>query len=146
MGSPRKVAPPRRAVFDTNTVISALLFSSGRLAWLREEGAAGRAIPVVCAETVSELLRVLSYPKFRLTPGEQEILLGDYLPYAETARLLAKWPPTPRCRDKCDQVFLALASHAKADALVTGDSDLLALEASFDVPILTPEVFRRSGP
>jgi hypothetical protein len=54
-----------RAVFDTNVVVSALVFG-GRLRWLRAAWAAQAVTPVVCRETVTELLRVLAYPKFHL--------------------------------------------------------------------------------
>lgn len=73
-----------RAVFDTNVVISALVFGR-RLAWLRRAWASGAVVPVVCRETAAELLRVPSYPKFRLDAMEREILLADYLPFAEVA-------------------------------------------------------------
>ena len=59
-----------RAVCDTNTVVSALLFQQGRLSWLRGAWSAGTVVPLVCRETVEELLRVLAYPKFGLTRGE----------------------------------------------------------------------------
>jgi predicted nucleic acid-binding protein len=41
---------------------------------------------------------------------------------------------------------LALALTAKADALITGDKDLLALSKVFTVPILTPAAFRTRMP
>ena len=47
-------------------------------------------------------------------------------------------PAVPECRDPFDRPFLELATAARADALVTGDADLLALADSFAVPILTP--------
>lgn len=65
-----------RAVFDTNVVVSALVFGR-RLAWLRQAWAAGALVPVVCRPTVDELLRVLAYPKFRLAPAERQALLED---------------------------------------------------------------------
>ena len=75
-----------RAVFDTNVVISALVFG-GRLHWLRHAWAFGIVVPVVCRETTEELLRVLAYPKFQLDRREREALLADFLPFAETAAL-----------------------------------------------------------
>ena len=39
--------------------------------------------------------------------------------------------------------FLALAKQSYADALVTGDSDLLELAGSFDVPIFKPADLRQ---
>jgi putative PIN family toxin of toxin-antitoxin system len=127
-----------RVVHDTNVVLSALLFG-GRLDWLRAAWAGGRIVPVVCAETVRELMRVLAYPKFRLTAEDRTDLLADYLPHAETARLPARLPRLPSCRDPADRVFLALAKTARAEALVTGDRDLLALAGDFVPPILTPD-------
>ncbi len=72
-----------RVVLDTNCLISALLFSTGRLAWLREGWQAGRFIPLVSRDTIGELIRVLAYPKFRLDAREQETLLADFLPFAD---------------------------------------------------------------
>lgn len=130
-----------RAVCDTNTVLSALLFQQGRVAWLRRAWCSGIVVPLVCRETVAELLRVLAYPKFGLGRSEIDELLGDYLPYAEVVELSPdEWPA---CRDENDRVFLALAKQAGADILVTGDSDLLALADAFSVEILTPAGFEQ---
>lgn len=126
-----------RVVCDTNTVVSALLFAQGRLAWLRTAWREGSTVPLVCRETAAELLRVLTYPKFRLSPAEQEELLGDFLPYAEVCELRHS-PEAPPCRDPHDRVFLQLALSTQADALLTGDADLLALKAHFPIPIITP--------
>jgi predicted nucleic acid-binding protein len=51
-------------------------------------------------------------------------------------------PVVPDCRDPKDRPFLELASFARADALVTGDADLLALAQVFPVPIITPHELR----
>ena len=51
-------------------------------------------------------------------------------------------PVVPECRDPRDRPFLELAAAAQADALVTGDSDLLVLAPEFDVPIITPAALR----
>jgi putative PIN family toxin of toxin-antitoxin system len=45
--------------------------------------------------------------------------------------------PTPVCRDPDDEV-LAVAAAAEAEASVTGDKDLLTLEACDGIPILSP--------
>ena len=68
------------------------------------------AIPVVCRETTAELLRVLAYPQFKLTPTERDLLLGEYLPFAEAAQLPESLPVLPvACRDRDDVVFIQLA-------------------------------------
>jgi uncharacterized protein len=123
-----------RAGFDTNIVVSALVFGQ-RLAWLRRAWANGIAIPVACRETTGELLRVLRYPKFRLGAAERCTLLEDFLPYAEVA-------PTPdavvglpvRLRDRDNAVFLRLALTAGIP-LVSGDADLTALRDLAPVPV-----------
>jgi predicted nucleic acid-binding protein len=145
-----------RAVRDTNTVVSALLFAEGRLAWLRLAWRDGSVVPVVSADTVKELLRVLEYPKFGLSREDRDELLGDYLPFAETAGVAGSIGPavlggpnhTPesavvQCRDPADQMFLDLALAACADAFITGDADLLAVAGTFPVPIIAPTEARR---
>lgn len=132
-----------RAVIDTNVVVSALLFRAGRLAWLREAWQARRVVPVVTRETVEELLRVLEYPKFRLTAEERQELLADYLPFAEAAAPQKKPVRLPACRDQDDEKFLHAAAAGHADALVTGDADLLALAGQTRFAILTPEALRQ---
>jgi putative PIN family toxin of toxin-antitoxin system len=130
-----------RVVLDTNVLVSALLFPAGSLSWLREQWQSRVVLPLVSHATTAELTRVLSYPKFRLTDDEREDLLADYLPWCETV-IVSKPPAVPECRDFSDRPFLELALAGKADALVTGDDDLLALASVFSVPILTPNATR----
>jgi putative PIN family toxin of toxin-antitoxin system len=129
-----------RAVFDTNVVISALVFGQ-RLAWLRIAWASGAVTPVICRETTAELLRVLAYPKFRLDAAARDFLLADYLPFAEVARLPHRAPDLPvECRDRDDVVFLYLAIESKADLLVSGDADLTVLANAY--PVASPTMLR----
>jgi len=134
------VKPPR-LVLDTNVLLSALLFSSGSLTWLRRAWHARTILPLVSRETAMELIRVLCYPKFRLSDKEREDLLGDFLPWCETITV-PKAIEVPECRDPLDRPFLELAVAAQADWLVTGDKDLLAVAAAFSVPIVTPASLR----
>ncbi|MFA6019053.1 MAG: putative toxin-antitoxin system toxin component, PIN family [Rhodospirillales bacterium] len=130
-----------RVVLDTNIVLSALLFRHGALSWLSAAWQAQAFQPLICRETAAELVRVLAYPKFKLTGEEREELLAEYLPWGEIVHV-AKRPQTEGlCRDRQDEVFLELALVAKADALVTGDGDLLALKPQFPRLILTAEEF-----
>ena len=134
---------PLRPVLDTNVVLSALLFHAGRLSWVRATWRSGRVRPLVSRATATELIRVLAYPKFALTTGEREDLLDDYLPFCETVVLPDPPPPIPWVRDPCDRPVLELALAASADALVSGDGDLLALADAFPIPVLSPADFRR---
>ena len=117
-----------RAVLDTNVLVSALLFRSGRLSWLRQAWQTMALRPVMAKPTTEELLRVLAYPKFRLTSAEVEALLEELLPWVEVfaapiPSVVKRWT----VRDPKDQIFLDLALVAGVDLLVTGDADLLVL-------------------
>ena len=133
---------PLRVVLDTNVLVSALLFPRSSLSWLRTAWQSGAIVPLAGGETTGELLRVLCYPKFRLTQVEREDVLADYLPWCETMTAGAE-VAIPDCRDPFDRPFLALALSGRADALVTGDGDLLAPAPVFPVSILTPAALKR---
>ena len=134
----------RRVVLDTNCIISALVFSKQKMAWLRYSWQSGDIVPLVSKDTASELLSVLAYPKFKLTRTEQALLLADFLPYAETVTALDVPIDLPVIRDRADQMFLTLAVAGKAEALVTGDNDLLVIKDSFKTPpIMTLSEFEQ---
>lgn len=130
----------RRVVFNTTTVISALLFDGGRLAWLVRHWRDARCLPLVSRATTLELTRVLTYPKFRLSLEDRRELLAEYLPYCRVMEPSRKCPVT--CRDAKDQPFLDLAHSGKAEVLVTGDRDLLVLTGQTSFRIATPETYR----
>ena len=133
---------PIRAVVDTNVLVSALLFSGGRLSWLRPCWQSGQLVPVLAEPTARELLRVLTYPKFRLNSQDRERLLEDLLPWSESWR--GTIPVSlHRVRDPHDQVFLDLALAADTPVLVSGDADLLALQGTVSrLLILSPGDFQ----
>jgi len=142
VGEKTEVARPRRVVLDTNVAVSALVFREGRLAWLREAWEAGRIVPIVSAETVAELVRVLAYPKLKLSEEDTKDVLAHFMEHAEAVREVGASVRIPECRDPDDRKFLQLAYAAKADALVTGDADLLTLAGKSRVPILTPDALK----
>jgi len=45
------------------------------------------------------------------------------------------------CRDPTDDKFLELAVNGQVDVIVTGDTDLLALNPFRRIPIVTPATF-----
>jgi len=129
-----------RVVLDTNCIVSALLFSRGRLAWMRHAWQSGQFVPLVSRATAEELIRVLAYPKFKLDPAEREALLADYLPYTETFTI-GHEPAPIGLRDPADAMFIALAQQARADVLVSGDEDILALRETLSVTVMEPARF-----
>lgn len=130
-----------RVVIDTNLVLSALVFAQGRLTSLRHAWQGAHCQPLISSVTAAELLRVLAYPKFKLSAADQQELLADYLPYCTTVRMPARLPATPVCRDPFDLPFLQLAITGKAKYLVTGDQDLLSLNGQLVCPIMTADQF-----
>lgn len=121
-------------VLDTNVVLSALLFKQGAVPRFRRLWQEAVIHPLVSADTAKELVRVLAYPKFRLSDADREELLADYLPYAKAVRPedhTDALEGVPRCRDPFDDMFLSLAQAGRADLLITGDKDLLDLNDSY---------------
>ena len=139
------MSAPVRVVLDSNVVLSALVFGGGAAGQVRRAWQKGVLLPLASTATGQELVRVLAYPKFRLSQAEQDELLADYLPYAQAVRIPQPPPQVPPCRDVLDEPFMHLAMAGKAQVLVSGDRDLLAIAAEFErasgCPILTLDVF-----
>lgn len=136
---------PMRVVLDANVVLSALVFGGGAAGPVRRAWQQGTLLPLASTATVQELVRVLAYPKFRLSQTEQGELLADYLPYTDTVRIPQPPPQVPVCRDALDKPFMHLAVAGRAQVLVSGDRDLLVIAAEFEqasgCPILTLDAF-----
>lgn len=134
-----------RVVLDTNVVLSALVFRGRAAGQVRQAWQRELVLPLASTATVQELVRVLAYPKFGLSQPEQDELLADYLPYAETVRIPQPPPKVPECRDALDLPFLHLAVSGKAQVLVSGDRDLLVIAAELErtsaCPIVSLETF-----
>lgn len=110
---------------------------------MRQAWQSGIVTPLVSQYTRDELIRVLSYPKLRLPAEAREIPLDDYLPWCETVVMQDPPPAVPDCRDPADKPFLELALAGQADALITGDGDLLALAPIFPIPIIAPAALKQ---
>lgn len=119
MGAAGTLTQAPRLVLDTDVLVSALILGGG-FAWPYEAWQKERIRPLASRATVSELIRVLAYPKFRLSAEERETLLAEYLPWCESVVV----PDSTRVPDRLDPgdvVFLQLAMVGRADALVSGD-------------------------
>jgi putative PIN family toxin of toxin-antitoxin system len=130
-----------RVVFDTNVLVSALLFPGGRLSALRGLWQSGKILPLMSSQTIAELATVLSYPKFRLASEDRDELLADYVPFGTVVKPWKRVPRLPECRDPFDRMFLELAVVGKARWLVTGDKDLLVLRGQVAFEIGDPASF-----
>ena len=134
-----------RVVLNTNVVLFGLVFGGGLAGRVRRAWQAGVIQPLASTATVQELVRVLAYPKFRLSSDEQQELLADYVPHVVTVRIPDPLPIVPECRDAMDMPFMQLAVAGNAQVLVSGDQDLLAIAADFerlsDCSVLTLDAF-----
>lgn len=88
---------------------------------------------------IDEVLRVLAYPKFRLSRKEIEFLLyEEILPWFEVIEAPAGGPFV--AADPSDDIFLWCAESGEADWIISGDDHLLQLK-DFNIPIVTPRQF-----
>ncbi len=133
-----------RWVFDTNALVSRLLVPSSVPAKALQKGLESGYL-LVSDETLDELVEVLARPKFEkyVSAGERRRfieLLGRVAIRVEILR------PIHACRDPKDDKFLTVAVGGSADALVSGDGDLLDLHPFLGIPILTPAAFLAETP
>ena len=119
---------PVRVVLDTNCVVSALLFSTGKLSKFRYLWQQGTIIPVTCKITVMELCHVLAYPKFKLSKADIDDLLADYIPWIEIYSDKIPTVVVPELRDEKDNIFISLAIAAQTNYLISGDKHLAELK------------------
>jgi putative PIN family toxin of toxin-antitoxin system len=136
-----------KLVLDTNIALDWLVFADASCRGL-DRAVEKRSVEVVVnVLAIEEMRRVLAYPQFSLDPSAQAKLLARYQSLASNASMPPEFSRDnlllpagfPRCRDRDDDHFLALAYHVKADALVTRDKQILALArraAKFDVQVL----------
>jgi len=95
---------------------------------------------LVSEATTLEIVEVIGRNRFDryLDPGIRQKLLSEYL---EACRMIEIPTPIRACRDPRDDKFLAVAIHGRADLIVTGDADLLALHPYQGIAILSPAAF-----
>jgi len=140
---------PSRLVLDTNIVLDCLVFRAPATRDLTAAIEAQRVQALVHQHALDELERVLAYPQCRLAVTGQRQALDCYraaavlvpMPDGFSRDDLMLPPGFPRCRDRDDDPFVALAYHARADGLVTKDKAVLKLRRKarrFGVAILAP--------
>lgn len=132
-----------RLVVDTNVFVSRLLLPRSLAAQAFDKALAeGRLL--MSEATLAELARVLARPKFdRYVDLRDRQSFIEYLaPLVEIVGILQQFTV---CRDARDDMFLDVAINGRADAVITGDSDLLALDPFMGVRVLTPSAWLQDG-
>jgi len=126
-----------RAVLDTNVLFAARVSRSGVPAQLVRLAREGRYELVVSPLLLDELTDALARKKAGLDAAEVASYVAEM---GERTVIDDPAEPGRWSRDPDDDYLVALALAADADALVTGDRDLLHLIEA-PLPVLTPRVF-----
>ncbi len=132
-----------RALFDANVLISAAVRPSGPPGQITAALMSHQAFELVLSpqivEEVEHALAQARIRKYLREPKEAQLWLADIVAVADfvedTGRVVGV------CRDPADDMVLAAAVEGRADAIVTGDRDLLSLEVYEGIAILAPRAF-----
>lgn len=126
-----------RWVLDTNVVIDWLVFNHPFMDPLRNAVRDGSLQVLTHGPAIDELRRVLAYRQLKLNAERQQQVLDAYLastlavtlPAGATLKHLMMPGGFPRCRDRDDEHFVALAYHHRADALVSRDNAVYGMKS-----------------
>ena len=121
-----------RLVFDTNVIVAGLV----------SEGLCHEVVETHLPDHTAILSRIL-WDELVQTLRDKLGLGAGELPLLDLYRRHATWVEpqplaSPACRDADDDWVLATAIAGQAEAIVTGDGDLLALGVYRGVAILSP--------
>lgn len=128
-----------RIVIDTNVFVSRLLLPDsvpGRAA----RHAVDSGTVLVSEDTLYELALVLAKPKLNRYLS-LEHRQQFFLEIEEIAIFIPIIQRVHACRDPKDDKFLELAINGRADLILTGDLDLLALHPFFGITIQSPSAY-----
>lgn len=124
---------------DNNVLVSSLLFKGSvpNVAFIK---AVKKGVLLASHDTFEELADVLLREKFdRYVDIETRIeLLINFKSSSQFVEIKEK---ITVCRDPKDDMYLELALSGKANAIITGDKDLLDLHPFRGIDIITPKEF-----
>ena len=125
-----------RVVFDTNVLISAALIDQSVSARALNHGV-GYGQLIATEQTFAELTGKLLATKCDryVSRATRETLLRRLQPIIEMVPVIQV---VRVCRDPRDDMFLEAAVNGRAEVVVTGDKDLLALHPFSGIAIVTP--------
>jgi putative PIN family toxin of toxin-antitoxin system len=126
-----------RAVVDTNVLASALIRRQGVAGQVLQHLRDGRFTIIYSVPLLVELVEVLSRPQIQ---QKYNILSDDITALINLIRLRGELVSPNRqidaCRDPEDNRILEAAVECNADAIVSGDADLLDMREFEAIPIL----------
>jgi len=132
-----------RAVLDANVFVSAILNPHGSPARIVRAWRGGWFELVVSAPILTEIARVLRYPKIQRRHRWSEQQINTFLEDLSHLAIVAAPEQSLNvvADDPADNRYLECALAAGAEWLVSGDQHLLGLEAYETVSILSPAQF-----
>ena len=132
-----------KVVLDTNVLLSGLMFPDGAPGRVVAAWRQARFELVISVPQLAEIGRALAYPKIRRILGWDDQRIEQFIRQlyvrAQIVDLTGTTVQVPG--DEDDIPILATLVAAKADVLITGDGDLLALRDRY--AIQTPAEFVR---
>lgn len=125
-----------RVVADTNVLVSRLILPESVPAQVLRQ-VEFNSLLLFSESTMYELADVLSRQKF-----DRYVRLDDRRGFIERLGKIAEFIPIVQlvreCSDPKDDKFLEVALNGKADVIITGDTDLLAMNPWRGVEIFSP--------
>ena len=132
-----------KVVLDANVLLSGLMFPDGAPGRVVAAWHQARFELVISVPQLAEIGRALAYPKIRRVLGWDDQRIEHFIRQlyvrAKIVDLAGTFVEVPG--DPDDMPILATLVAAKADVLITGDGDLLALRDRY--AIQTPAEFVR---
>ncbi len=124
-----------RIVIDTNVVVSSLFFPNSTPGQALCK--AQKQIVLASEATLQELIVVTQRPQWDryVDRNLRDRLVAEFIGNCKMVPVFTK---IRECRHQKDDKFLDLAVDGRADLILTGDKDLLALHPFRGLPILTP--------
>ena len=128
-----------RIVIDTNVFVSATILPSS-VPRQAVDSALNDGIVLLSEATFDELKETLFRPRFDeyISVKERELFLAQLEQAAEFVPIIQR---VRECRDPKDDQILDVALNGRADVIVTGDEDLLALHPWRGIAIVTPREY-----
>lgn len=133
-----------KVVLDTNILISALLFK-GRVAFVFGLIEEEKIVPCFTPSTIKEFQNVLSREKFRKNLEELGMKAEQIVDAILQKSLICLDIKIEDIvlDDPTDNKFLACAVSCNAALIISGDQHLLGLKHFNNLPIITPDKFRK---
>lgn len=131
-----------RTVVDTNILVRALIKPQGSVGPVLQRLRRRDYTLLLSRATLDEAVEVLHRPRLRDKYDLSDSILRAALRHLVLrSELVQPDVQIAVCRDPKDDKFLEVAVAGKADAIVSGDDDLLILDPYAGIPIVTPRRF-----